>query len=288
MKKTFIFAIAMAMFFTACSTDEPQQTETPGTRKGATITFFVDSTLIDLTTIAFTRALEADGKAMTDLWVLDYIGSTLQQQLHQTSSDEDFGKPTLNLAVGDHHIYFIASRGQGATLDTDAHTLTFTKVSDTFYKDLALNVQATTNGSQAVTLDRCVTKLRLTLEDAIPATAATFNITPASWYYTIDYTTGNPTAATSSHTIAINIPSANIGQTGLDVSIFSFSGTDEWSTDVTFNCKDGDGNTLGTATVTAPMKRNRVSAFTGPLFSAGGSLSLSLNGEWITPYEGTW
>jgi aspartate-semialdehyde dehydrogenase len=24
------------------------------------------------------------------------------------------------------------------------------------------------------------------------------------------------------------------------------------------------------------------------LFSAGGSMSLSLNGEWITPYEGTW
>lgn len=272
----------------ACTTKEP--VETGNQAESVNVTFCITPEPWQYTTDPMrTRALDADGKVMTDIWVLDYDSDgNIQQQLYQSSTDDDFGRPTLTLTVGAHHIYFVASRGQGGALNTDNHTLTFTKVSDTFYRDLALNVHATTNGSQAVTLDRCVTKLRLTLEDAIPATAATFNITPASWYYTIDYTTGNPTTATSSPTIAINIPPANIGQTGLDVSIFSFSGTDEWSTDVTFNCKDSDGNTLGYATVTAPMKRNRVSAFAGPLFSSSGSMTLSLNTDWDTEYTGTW
>ena len=86
---------------------------------------------------ALTRALEADGKQLTDLWVLDYVdGSLAQAAIHQVSTDADFGTPTLNLAVGDHHIYFVASRGQNPTLSTDAHTLSFTRVLDTFYKDL--------------------------------------------------------------------------------------------------------------------------------------------------------
>lgn len=284
--KKLLFAAALLLV--ACTTKE--SVETGNQNDSINVTFCITPDPWQYTTDPMrTRALDADGKAMTDIWVLDYDSDgNIQQQLHQSSTDDDFGRPTLTLAVGAHHIYFVASRGQGGSLDTDTHTLTFTKVSDTFYKDLALNVQATTNGSQAVTLGRCVTKLRLTLEDAIPATAATFNITPASWYYTIDYTTGEPAAATSSQTIAINIPAANIGQTGLDVSIFSFSGTDEWSTDVTFNCKDSDDNTLGAVTVTAPMKRNRVSTFAGPLFSSNSPLVLSLNTDWSTEYTGTW
>lgn len=282
MKNSFFAVMAVAASLTACDNNAPMDAPTVPVR------FFVQGDF-SIANTPFTRSLTADGKDMTDVWVLDYVDGSLVQQLHQTSEDDDFGAPTLSLSVGSHHIYFIASRGQGATLNTTSHTLTFTKVLDTFYKDLSLNVIATSNGSQAVTLDRVITKLRLTLEDAIPATATTFNITPSSWYYTIDYTTGQPTTDTSSHTISVNIPSANIGQTGLDVSICSFSGVDEWTTDVVFNCKDGDGNNLGVASIAgAPFVRNRVTEFSGPLFSAGGNMSLSLNATWDTPHTDTW
>lgn len=289
MKKTFFAAIAMAMFFTACSTDEPQQTESSSTRKGATITFFVDSTVIDLTTIAFTRALEADGKSMTDLWVLDYVGSSLSQQLHQTSSDEDFGRPTLNLSVGSHHIYFIASRGQGATLSTDNHTLTFTKVLDTFYKDYEISVTATTNGSRSVTLDRIVTKLQTTITDAIPEGAATFNIIPATWYYGIDYLTGEPTAAATDQAITINIPASEIGVSNELLNVYGFSGSDEWTTDVALNCKTPGGSVLGTASLNdVPLKRNRITSLSGPLFSGKSAMTIALSSDWLTEYTGTW
>jgi hypothetical protein len=237
-----------------------------------------------------TRAeLTADGKSMTDLWILDYQGSTLAQQLRQVSTDDDFATPTLNLSVGDHHIYFIASRGKSPTLDTDAHTLTFGTVSDTFYKDYEINVTATSSGNRTVTLERCVTKLTAIITDAIPEGSATFNLTPEAWHYGIDYTTGQPISATPSQMITINIPSSEIGVANEPLNIFGFSGPDEWTTNVTLNCKKSDGTILGTATLTdVPLKRNRITTYSGPLFSAEGLTTVSLSSDWLEEHTGTW
>jgi hypothetical protein len=235
--------------------------------------------------------LQADGKDLTDVWVLDYDGEgNLLQQLHQDDNTAtDFGQPVMNLAYGQHHVYFIASRGTGATLNTDAKTITFTKVLDTFYKDYEVTVVSTSNGNRAVTLDRVVTKLRLIFNDAIPADAATFNVTPATWYYGINYATGAPCAAATSQTVTINIPSTSIGVTGESVNVFGFSTATEWNTDVDVNSKTSGGDVLGSATIAnVPFKANRVSEYNGPLFSSGGSLTMSLNTSWNDSHTGTW
>ena len=234
--------------------------------------------------------LAAEGKDMTDVWVLDYMNGQLVQQVHQgDNTAEDFGMPVMQLAYGSHHVYFVASRGTGPDLNVGEHRLTWEKVSDTFYKDYEVNVVATSNGNRAVTLERVVTKLRLTFTDAVPENAATINITPATWYKGLDYLTGEPCAVAESQTTTINIPSTSIGQTGVQASMFSISTATEWTTDVTISSKTSADAVLGTATLTAvPLKANRVSDYSGPLFSAGGSMSLSLNGEWMNSYEGTW
>ena len=298
MKKYFFIAAIAALSFTSCSKDEPESgsiaihIDTTPPADHATITFACQGFELQ----PFTRSLEADGKSMTDLWVLDYIGTigtienmTLAQQIHQTSADEDFGTPTLNLAVGNHHIYFIASRGSGATLSTENHTIIFTRVLDTFYKDYEINVTATSNGSRSVTLDRIVTKLTTVITDAIPEDAATFNLTPEAWHYGIDYTTGLPISATASRTITINIPSSEIGFTNEHLSIFGFSTEDEWITNLTLNCKKADGTILGSAVLAnVPLKRNRITTFSGPLFSAEGLTTVSLSTDWQTNHTGTW
>lgn len=297
MKKILSTAAVAALCFLSCSTDEPTANLTARIKtdttemKHVTITFNCRGFDISTEPFAETRALEADGKTMTDLWVLDYPnGQTAPTiQIHQTSSDEDFGSPTLNLAVGNHHVYFIASRGQDATIDTDAHTITFGKVRDTFYMDYEINVTATSNGSRSVTLERIVTKFTAVITDAIPEDAATFNITPAKWYYGWDYVAGTPTAATYSQTITINIPSSEIGATNERLSIFGFSAATEWMADIAINCKKGDGTILGTATITdVPLKQNRITTFSGPLFSANGLTSVSLSSDWLDDYTGTW
>lgn len=235
--------------------------------------------------------LAADGKDMTDLWVLDYDGDgNLLQQLHQSDNTaEDFGKPVMNLAYGAHQVYFIASRGVNPVLDIDAHTLTFGSVRDTFWKRYDVSVVATSNGNRAVTLDRVVTKLRLTFTDEVPSTANSISIVPHTWYYGMDYLTGQPASVRTDAATVITIPDASKGQTGIHASLFGFSTAAEWNTDVVISSRTSTDAILGSATITsAPFKANRVSDYQGPLFSAGGSLSLSLNGEWETSETGTW
>ena len=297
MKKILSTAAVAALCFSACSTDEPTANLTARIKTDTTemkhviITFNCRGFDFSTEPFAETRALEADGKAMTDLWVLDYPnGQTAPTiQIHQTSSDEDFGSPTLNLAVGSHHVYFIASRGQDATIDTDAHTITFGKVRDTFYMDYEINVTATSNGSRSVTLERIVTKFTAIITDAIPEGAATFNMTPSQWYYGWDYVAGTPTTATTSQAITINIPASEIGKTDESLNVFGFSSDTEWTTDIALDCKTSTGSILGTATISdVPLKVNRITTFSGPLFSANGLTTVSLSTDWQKDYTGTW
>jgi hypothetical protein len=59
--------------------------------------------------------------------------------------------------------------------------------------------------------------------------------------------------------------------------------------DIAINCKKGDETILGTATITdVPLKQNRITTFSGPLFSANGLTSVSLSSDWLDEHTGTW
>lgn len=234
--------------------------------------------------------LAADGKDMTDLWVLDYMDGVLIQQLHQSDNTAaDFGKPSITLAYGSHHVYFVASRGMSPVLNTETGTLTWSSVRDTFWKNYEVTVVSTSNGNRAVTLDRVVTKLSLVFTDAISSDAATINFTPDTWYYGLNYTTGEPTAATTLQTNTMAVPDGYAGRTDVSAAYFSFSPSSEWTTDVTIDSKNSDGNIIGQGLMAAvPLKRNRVTEYSGPLFTSGGQMSLALNSTWETSETGTW
>ena len=234
--------------------------------------------------------LQADGKDLTDVWVLDYMNGTLVQQIHQgDNTAENFGKPQMTLSYGSHHIYFVASRGAEPALNTTNATITWSSVRDTFWKGYEVNVVSTSNGNRAVTLDRVVTKLRLTFTDEVPAEANSISIVPHTWYYGLDYTTGQPASAQTDAETVITIPDASKGQTGIQASLFGFSGTDEWNTDVVISSRTATDTVLGSATISAaPFKANRVSDYQGPLFGTEWTMTLSLNSSWDDAYNGTW
>ena len=282
-----LMAMAMAMMTTGCTQEAD---EVMNQERGEVVTTFAVTGDFEMSLKAMTRGeLTADGKAMTDLWVLDYKGGSLVQQLHQTSEDEDFGSPTLALSLGQHHIYFVCSRGTTPTLSTDDHTIVWATTSDTFYKDYSANVTSGSTANRSVTLDRVATKLGITIADAIPTGTAYVEITPATWYYGIDYLTGEATAAQTSGTRTINIPESRIGKTGTNLNIFGLSGATEWTTDVTVTARDGDDNVIGTATITgAPFKANRATTYSGSLFSAGGGFAMTLTDAWDDDYLGSW
>lgn len=235
--------------------------------------------------------LQADGQDMTDLWVFDFMDGECVQTVHQEGAGDAFGRPEMSLAYGIHHVYFVASRGAEPTVDQEAKTITWTKPSDTFWKDYDVTVVATSNGNRAVTLDRVATRLRVVINDEIPTVVATLSLTPAVWYYGMNYQTGEPAVVQQGTERSVAVPASYIGTSGqLAMSIFGLGGADEWSTDVSVTAKDGDGNVVGQATITgAPFKANRVTEYSGNLFAGvGGTVSLGLNGEWQTVYSGTW
>jgi hypothetical protein len=298
MKKLFLMALAVCLI-TACEkdivSDDATSTVVVDDEGNAVptkkFTFTLKGDFSDQWKSVTTRGyLSADGKDLTDVWVLDYMGETLVQQIHQDDNTaEDFGKPVMNLAYGSHHVYFIASRGQSATLDTENHVIKFGKILDTFYKDYEVSVVATSNGNRAVTLDRVVTRLRLTFTDVVDANAATINFAPTTWYYGWDYVTGTPADAKTDQVVSITIPDSEKGKAGLQANLFGFSGADVWTTDVAINSKKGDQTIIGQATLLdVPFKANRISEMSGPLFGTEGTMTLSLNGSWDDAYEGTW
>lgn len=297
MKKTLFMALALALATTACEKavfdEETENVETFNDQmvKTKKFTFTLKGDFSDEWNPVTRGYLSADGKDLTDVWVLDYdADGHLLQQLHQEdNTTEDFGKPVMNLAYGVHQVYFIASRGIYPVLNTDAHTLTFGSVRDTFWKRYDVSVVATSNGNRAVTLDRVVTKLRLTFADEVPAAANSISIVPHTWYYGLDYTTGQPASAQTDGANVIAIPDASKGQTGIQASLFGFSTAEEWNTDVVISSRTATNDVLGSATITAaPFKANRVTEYSGPLFGSEGSMSLSLSTTWDDSYHGTW
>jgi len=288
MKKYLVIVAALVML-TGCSksvSDEEFGEIVIGGKGSRDITFNLKG---DFTFSSMTRALTADGKDMTDVWIFDCDDNELLQQIHQTSGDADFGQPTVNLSYGIHYIYVVASRGTGATVSIPDETIIFEKVLNTFWGCYTMTVDAATDNTHNIRLDRAVTKLKVTFTDAIPDNVATFNVTPATWYYGLDFVTGEPVEAVNGQPFTITVPSSSIGVSGESVNIFGFSSSTEWTTDVTVSSKKSSGDVVSSVTLTdAPFKRNRVTEYSGNMWTAGGSFNISLNTEWGSSYTGTW
>ncbi len=280
--RKLIFAAIAAAALMGCESVEEQR---DGDGQVREITFACGGFGVSGTT----RALEADGKGMTDLWVMDYTQGALVQQMHQSSTDVDFGAPTMRLKTGEHQLYFVASRGTGATLDTEAHTIAWTRPSDTFHKSITIDVKPSSAAQQQVTLERVVTRLRLTVTDEVPADAVSVTVAPERWHTGLDYLTGEPSAAVANYTSTVALPESVRGTTGLQMSIFGLSSATQWTTDVALTSTDADGALIGQGTIkSAPMRRNIITNCTGPLFSSVTVGGIVLNTEWLPDVEITW
>lgn len=303
MKKSVLFLFAAALGLVACEkgttyADLEQGTvvENPVDGPTKSFTFTVKG---EFETAVFkapgkrkagsTTYLNDSGNDITDLWVYDYMGGTLIQSVHQSQGDENFGKPKMSLAYGEHHIYFVASRGADPVVNQDDHIISWSTVRDTFWKDYEVNVVSTSNGNRAVTLDRVATKLRILIDDEVPAACASISLTPDKWYYGLDWVTGDAVTA-KRQPITVNVPESYVGTIGeIAVSVFGLSGANEWTTNVSITASDLGGETIGSASIIgAPFKRNRATEYHGSLFGSAGSMVVSISDTWEDSKTGTW
>ena len=229
---------------------------------------------------ASTRATLAE-LTMTDLWIFDYMGDALQQSVHQSSTDATFGTPSLSLDYGDHTFYFVASRGSDPVVDTDAKTITWGSVRDTFHGSLSLDVQPNSGSSQSVSLSRCVGRLRVSATDVIPDGAAKLVVSPSSWYYGLNYQSGEALAS-SATPLSVKIPASYVGTTNLVASFYTISSASPWQTDMTVALVASDESTIGSVTISGvTLQRNHVTSYAGGIVGAGRTLNLGSNDEWV-------
>ena len=290
MKKLMI-GLTAALMLSSCEYVQVEDlTEIEESAGQKTVTFRLSADKWLFEKAAVTRgSMTADDTEMTDLWIFDYVDGEIVQSLKYSPEDDDWGEPSVTLKLGTHHLYFVASRGDQPTVDEDEGTIVWGTPKDTFWASLTLNVSSGGNTSQSVTLNRVATKMRLQINDLVPEGVATLNITPDTWYFGLNYATGEATDAEKRER-SVTVPSAYVGTTGkLVASFFGISDDTEWMTDIAVTAKDGEGNAIGSATITdAPFLRNRISSFSGNLFNGEGSMDVTLDGDWSDDYTATW
>ena len=279
MKKVLIMA-CLAILVASCGKDV--NVEENGAKK---VTFELEG---NWNSPVFTRgSLSADGKEMTDLWLFDYVDGTLVQTLHQVSTDADFGTPAPTLAYGEHRIYFVVSRGGSPVIN--GTVISWGSVRDTFWKAMSVTVGGASASAYSVELDRVVTKLKITANDAVPDGTATVVVLPGKWYAGLDYLTGQPADMRDSEEMSVAVPDSYVGTTGMAVSFFGFSSATEWTTPLTVSARDEDNDIIGMVNVAAaPFMANRATEFSGALFSTSGAFTITLNEEWAEPWTGSW
>lgn len=288
-RKSFSLPVAIALAcLVAVGCDQPQ-TETPTDAPA-------DSTQTpqweDTITIRIsfgddnrTRASLEDVK-MKDLWLYDYVGGSLVQTVHQSSTDAGFGSASVGITYGEHTFYIVASGGSDAT--TDGTTITWSKPGDTFYLAKTVDLQPTGDNSVSLLLKRVATRLRIAPNDEIPADIASLTW-QGTWYYAFNYLTGEADGAQSTER-SVSVPASYIGTTGeLIVASYSLCPIDGYTTDIKITARRSDESAITEINLSdVGFERNRLTILSGGLATSTRSFGISVDDAWADDYNIGW
>lgn len=234
-----------------------------------------------------TRAIEANGEALKELWVFDCYENGCALVAKQTDAQDDFGVVSMQLNYGSHKLAFVASRGEGSEVDVDNGKIEWAKVKDTFWTVEDLEVAKGGAAEMSVTLKRVVSRMRVMMSDVVPQNMKKMKITANGWYKGIDVRTGETVGSLSSvdaiaETSEVDIPSVYIGTSKrLAVSLWSIGKSERWTQDVTIGALDENGESIGeTICSGVPMERNRVTNVTGYFLSGGKLGNILVDDDW--------
>ena len=245
-------------------------------------------------------ALTANGKALTDLYILDYDKATgkLLQVLHQTNTAADFAEPDLTLDYGEHVLKVVATRSTEPTLwDAGNNTwqvepniltpitatqpvmLTSAKTSDTFGAEKEVSVGIGMATTVSIAMDRLVAKLVINSTDVFPDDCTTITL-DLQEYLTMSWTTMDVIEAVNNQRV---VDVANLrGTTGTVLSYFVLAPKDGYQTDITLTTNRTEGNPYSTITVPGvTLERNKVTTIRGPIYGHGQGFQVTVNDTWV-------
>jgi len=221
------------------------------------------------------RSVDAEEeKPLNHLLVADVVDDKVVYlyESHNAENHDALSKPvTIDMSYGKHDLYFLCSENLWDEFDLHNLTLQWNAdcqiLKDVWFKHVALEVTEATDTPRSVKLERCVSYLRFTIDDALPATvkALRLQVDGGSWTYDFRNRCG---AAKSLVTREVGVPDSYIGKSGVSTGIYTFVPDDCISAsrfDVL--ALDAAGNTVGSfSATTVPIKVNRYTPYNGTMF----------------------
>ena len=284
--KRIMMALAVALMTASCDRREIEMDADINSADSTMTSMVITFSFQNFSMIPMTRATLSDA-GVCDLWLFDYMDGSLVSSVHQSSDDEGFGSLSINADYGEHRLYFVAAAGSDPVVD--GTTISWNIPRDTFWKSITLNIAPSTSSTQSVVLQRVVTRFRIAVTDEVPDGIAALCLAPSHWYYGLDYTTGEPVDDRSS-VRSVNIPASYIGTSGsLAMAIFGLCPSEGYSTAIRVTAKSSDESPMADITLSdVPLQRNRITSYSGELFSATRSMSVSVDDAWNDDYASTW
>lgn len=258
MKKSIILAATIAAMFAACANDN-DITPTADTKTIA-IEFQGD---VDFTIAPFETRTVTDARAMTDIWIMDYMDGQCRQAVHQSACDIDFGRPSITFAYGTHDLYIVASAGQDA--EVIGTGIEWQTVGDTFWRHVTLKVDAQTMDFLSIVLSRVATALRVQSIDNVPTAATSVTIQPDAWYTALDFITGEPTSGTESPILRYDQLQKSAP---LDITLYGFAPATGNTMRARIKTYSAIGVIKESTAPTFPISANHVTTLSGTLFGS--------------------
>lgn len=288
----YLFIAACALMGTCCvSCYQPKESAELESRQISFEQFSVTESLMGRDVIPASRATQADAVQIDHLLVLDVMNGDVVQTVerHDDTTHAALSEPvTLNMDFGTHDVYFLCAVNPWASFSSSELSLTWNAqtslLNDVWVKHLTLTVDAKTAGNQSVVMDRCVSYIRVVMEDALPANLSTIDVqlVGGSWTYNLAEGAGG-TASTVGR--LVNVPNNLLGQTGVSTGFFTFVPKNATTAEkLTLVAKNASNQVISSAEVSqVPINVNRYTIFSGSFFSANQGISLSVNSGWDDP-----
>lgn len=300
--KIMAAVVAMGMAIVSCGSDNENlvENEQPAGKARVKVVCGMGVSVGGPMRAPMSRAtLSANGKALTDLYILDYdkTSGKLLQVLHQTSTAADFAEPDLTLDYGEHVLKVVATRSLEPTLwdagnitwqvepnvltpvtATQPVMLTSLKTSDTFGAEKEVSVGIGKATTVSIALDRLVAKLVVNSTDVFPDDCTTITLDMQE-HKSLSWATMDVMEAVGNQRES-DVTQLR-GTTGTSLAYYFLTPKSGYQTDITLRTNRAEGAPYSTVTVeNVPLERNKVTTITGPLYKHGQGFQMMVNDEW--------
>ena len=278
MKKLLFMALA-ALWLVGCS-EQSEQTEQSDELTKVSLSF---SPYEQSAMARTTRAASSIAGIVThlDVWITD---GTTTQDIHQTSSDADFGSLSVTLnKTKTYTIYAIGHKADGATLSDGVISFTNDKVTHAMFYTTTFTPSETTSLSCLMT--RIVSQFSFSTTDQVPANVTKMSLTVNDVYDRWNVSTG------ATHSLNRTSTFENFSKKAdgtVTFNIFSIVTDAQTTHDITVTAYDAQDNIVQQRTFTnVPLRNGYKTSYRGVYFTDTPTDAIFTVNDWNEYDEGT-